>query len=96
MPAVWRTKGVRRPATNPSAHDGGLGGSGGSAVQPPRGHNLDSVSRSHFLVKAALPCPMAREALAGGWLTLQLDYDLILILMPDQKRRDVVKVRDGF
>jgi hypothetical protein len=31
-----------------------------------------------------------------GWLALQLGCDLIFILMPDHKRRDVVEFRDGF
>ena len=32
---------------------------------------------------------------AGGWLTLPLDRDLIFVLMPDHKGRDVVAFSDG-
>jgi len=38
---------------------------------------------------------VVREAPAGGWLTLPLDRDLIFVLMPDHKRRDVVAFSDG-
>jgi hypothetical protein len=63
-------------------------------AQPPRGCNFESVSHP-FLVNTALSYPKARETPAGGWLTLQLNRDLIFILMPDQKGRHVVEFRDG-